>query len=149
MTGEFRKLVADHWTGAANETAMRLLVALKVNKAAAEVLFPVIANAIRDAMRETVRRIEADVNVAAIQTAPAEQRAKFLAQRFPLEDGRFVAWGEATIEDHHARIALLTRIRNGIDDTIGRHELALKLLAEHGADCLNELPPETTTGVAA
>lgn len=149
MSGDFRRLVAEHWTGAPTETAARILLALKVNKEAARILLPVVADRVRDEARNTTRKLEAATNVAAIQTAPAEQRDKFLSERFPVEDGRFVTWGEATIEDHHSRIALLTKIRNGIDDTIERHEAALKLLAEHGADCLNELPPEATTGVAA
>lgn len=149
MSAEFRKLVADHWTGAPQETAARILLALKVNKQAATILLQVVTDAVRDEMRGGTRRVEQSVNVAQLQDEPTARRARFLSERFVLEDGRFVTWGEASEADHLARIALLAKLRDGIDATIQRHELALKVITDHGVTCLNDLPADEVSELAA
>lgn len=59
---------------------------------------------------------------------------------FRLGDGAgAVVWGDATIEDHTQRIAFLSKQRDGIDQTIGRHLAAIELIREAGVTCLNDL----------
>ncbi|HEX6873026.1 MAG TPA: hypothetical protein VF163_18160 [Micromonosporaceae bacterium] len=70
----------------------------------------------------------------------AAMRAKLLATTFPLGAGIEVTWGEATRPQHEQRIKLLAEQRAGIDETVGRHRLALRLIDEAGASCLNEVP---------
>ncbi len=71
--------------------------------------------------------------------SPREDRTTYLSTRFATGDGRFVLWGEATIDDHRMRMEMLTRLRNGLDATIARHQSAIDLLVESGARCLNDL----------
>ncbi len=50
-----------------------------------------------------------------------------------------VAWGEATVVHHEARIAMLSMQRAGIDSTIARHRWAIEQITAHEAVCLNDL----------
>lgn len=68
-----------------------------------------------------------------------------------------VTWAKATREQHEARIVWLRTCIDDIEVDLGRHERAAKLLAERGADCLEEIPgwqdligdPEDASGEAA
>jgi hypothetical protein len=76
-----------------------------------------------------------------IETSPemiANLRRVF-AERFSLGSHEWVEWGKATIEQHKLRIAMLERIRGGIDETIERHREAIRLIEAHNATCLDEL----------
>ena len=64
--------------------------------------------------------------------------AELVDKYFATGDG-WVRWGEATVEDHQARIAFLKKMRTGIDATIERHEEAIKKIIEAGVTCLDEL----------
>ena len=52
---------------------------------------------------------------------------------------KYVTWGEATIEQHLERIAYLSKLQSGITDTIARHQHAVDVLVDAGADCLNHV----------
>lgn len=116
---DFRDLVAEHGGEDYTVTAQAILAALKIRGHAADVLLGVVANSVRIVMRGSALQVEIEAfdpsGVAAIS------RGQFLHTHFALGDGRWVKWGEATIEDHSTRIALLVGLRTGIDATIRRH----------------------------
>lgn len=58
---------------------------------------------------------------------------------FALGDGTRVTWGRATVEQHEMRLAMLRRLRAGLDQTIARHNEALELLRTTGVKCLEDL----------
>ncbi len=64
---------------------------------------------------------------------------ELLRSPFSLGDKTTVTWGEATIEQHQQRIEMLTGMARGIESTIRRHEEAVALLKETGAECLDAL----------
>lgn len=67
-------------------------------------------------------------------------RAKLLSQRFYINDERgYVLWGEATEQDHLDRVEYLKSLRSGIDQSIGRHQKAIALLHQFGANSLGEI----------
>lgn len=59
-------------------------------------------------------------------------------QRFSVGDGREVTWGDATVEDHEARIAFLELQARGLMDTVERHRASIALITAAGATCLKE-----------
>lgn len=60
-------------------------------------------------------------------------------QRFALGDGVRVGWGEATVDQHRQRIAMLRGLQNGIELTITRHEKAIEMIEKSKATCLDDL----------
>lgn len=66
-------------------------------------------------------------------------RKQLIAESFPLGDGRFVTWGDATIADHEQRIDLLTANQLGLAATIARHRDAIALITAHKVTCLADL----------
>lgn len=82
--------------------------------------------------------------------ATLRQLNRFLELSFALGDGERVTWGEATIEQHERRIAMLKKQVKGTVRTIRRHEEAVRRLREAGAMCLAELAarPEQGEGAA-
>lgn len=76
-----------------------------------------------------------------IETSPemiASLRRVF-SERFSLGSHEWVEWGKATIEQHRLRVAMLQRLRGGIDETIERHLEAIRLIEAHNATCLDEI----------
>lgn len=71
---------------------------------------------------------------------PASERAAWLASVFVLPDGRRVAWGEATIEDHVARMDYLNDFRREVQETIDLHERVRQAIEAAGVTCLDEVP---------
>lgn len=78
----------------------------------------------------TVRSSVADI---------AFQLSGLFDKEMKLGDGTSVTWGKATIEQHEQRIAVLEKIRDGIDDTISRHREAISILQKAKAKCLEEI----------
>lgn len=68
-----------------------------------------------------------------------EHRKRLLDESFPLGDGRWVSWAEATVADHEQRIALLAETEAGIKLTIKRHRDAIAKIREHGGTCLGDI----------
>lgn len=81
-----------------------------------------------------------DGQVHASSMTPTERRHSYLTARFATGDGRYVTWGEATVEDHRLRIGLLQELRNGVNDTIDRHGKAIDQITAAGVSCLNDVP---------
>ena len=61
------------------------------------------------------------------------------SRTFSLGTGEAVAWGAATVDQHRQRIAMLQRMRDGIDATIYQHEEAIRVITEAGVTSLDEL----------
>lgn len=135
--------------------AKKLLSALRVPKPAIAILLPIVANAIRlvarDDTREAEREAFASPRSASEPGAPRTAIAwsDFLKDTFALGDGRWVKWGEATVPDHLARIEYLGLKRDGIEQTMNRHRLAVEQIQAAGVSCLNKLKqPKKAHGTA-
>lgn len=79
---------------------------------------------------------------------PINSRRAFLSERF-YTGVKYVAHGEATIEDHEGRIAFQLELRGGIDDDIVFHWTAIELIQRTGVTCLNEVPDVDLDELAA
>lgn len=121
---------------------------------AADVLAKLPKRAFIDLVSREVAHIRRDLSRGAEQRAFREMFA--LADRaetellvqplqpifendFALGDSFQAMWGSATVAEHRRRIALLTKIRIGLDDTIRRHEEAIALIERAGAQCLDDI----------
>lgn len=127
-----------------HDAAMNALKILKVTEPALSMLSPLVIRDVQIFRRSATHATEAEVPMPepaskdASKTSPL-LRAELLAETFALGDGRRVRWGEATEEDHAARIEFLTRQIRGTQQTIGRHASAIDLLREHEAKCLDQI----------
>ena len=142
-----RKVAADDPTADPLDLARSVLSGLRKDD-----LLPLIAREIKDAQRfhsRTVERAFFDRGFrAAVEAVPSPEEARAVAlgdfmelynTRFRLGDGTSVTWGQATIEQHEIRLAMLRKLRAGLDRTIEQHERALVLLRTSGAPCLEEV----------
>lgn len=118
-------------------------------------LVPLVADRVANEQRLVARQVEAEAFAVPFRAAvagPAGQLLKrapaydvtdefraLFRQQFALGDGTAVAWGQATVEQHEQRLAWLYRHRDGVNQTIARHEAAVRLLRESGASCLEDL----------
>ena len=132
------QIIDDNVTGDADLDAKTIIDLLEVPAKWAEVFFPLLKIECRRRYRALVSAAEHS-NEKAKHPTPGDDRSAYLNKRFAVGDGRYVLWGEATIEDHRSRIAMLTSLRNGIDDTIDRHNQAVKILITAKATCLNDI----------
>jgi hypothetical protein len=98
---------------------------------------PAVLSEARRLGRQLIRRAE-DRSFGA---APASRDRMRLGQiEFHLPDGQVVSWADATAEQHGARIAWLRTYISSVEEDLARHERAAKLLAEHGAAKLSDIP---------
>lgn len=67
-----------------------------------------------------------------------EWAAPLLSLTVAMPDGSRVPWGEATVAQHEARIAMLSRHANGELETAARHRAAISAIESAGALCLND-----------
>lgn len=129
-----------------NAAAFAFLESLHVRKSAVEVLMPIVVNAVAD-----VRRVETHATERSVFGAGSARRTlgevldsvadrkRLLDEKFWLGDGRSVMWGDATVEDHRARIALLEKQVVGLSDTIDRHRQAIVEIEANAVTSLNEI----------
>lgn len=68
----------------------------------------------------------------------AQWTTELLESGFALGDGTTVTWGEATVEQHRQRIALLSRNAAGNLQTAARHQAAVDEIERSGAGCLTQ-----------
>lgn len=68
-----------------------------------------------------------------------EVTEELLSTMFSIGDGERVTWGLATVEQHAARVQMLTGQAVGVTETASRHAAAIQMLKEGGATCLAEL----------
>lgn len=62
-----------------------------------------------------------------------------IGSTFKVGNGVEVSWGQATIEQHEQRVAMLERMRNGLDDTIRNHKATIAAMRDAGVNCLDDL----------
>lgn len=67
-----------------------------------------------------------------------EWTREILTTEFALSDGTRVTWGEATADQHLARVSMLHDHAAANAHAASRHEAALQALADSGARCLND-----------
>jgi hypothetical protein len=109
-------------------------------------LLPLLVEAVEHIQRHRVRNREQAAFRAVfgsrsgvvLETPSAAFRVLY-ADTFRLGDGRVVSWGKANVEEHRQRIALLTKLRDGIDITIARHHEAIARIEAAGVTCLAEI----------
>jgi hypothetical protein len=82
-----------------------------------------------------------EVRAVRVAEGTARERLERLgATMFPGVDGRLVAWEDATIEDHQARIATLNAHIAGLEHTREQHEAAIAAIrGSSGASCIREI----------
>lgn len=113
-------------------------------------LVPLLVAAIENVQRAYVRRDEqrhlaklvASFRPSLLPSVPSIGTSEFLPllrRTIKVGKGNRTTWGLATIEEHKTRLAMLMAQRNGLTETIRRHEEAIRLLEESGATCLAEL----------
>lgn len=88
-----------------------------------------------DAVREHIHALlKAEADAVRLETTE-----ELLSTMFALGDGERVTWGEASIEQHEQRIALLVGNAAGNVETAARHEVAARMIREAGVTCLAEV----------
>lgn len=102
-------------------------------------LLPILADEIRRVRRAHVLRVERATFRKAGE--PAEGGwLRLLPEGFANpRTGRWVTWGQATVEDHEARIGWLTGQMEALGQDVDRHQQAIKIIREHGVTCLAEV----------
>jgi hypothetical protein len=71
--------------------------------------------------------------------AMLELTEELLSSSFTVGNGRSVEWGEATADQHLARVKMLIAQAGGHVDTAKRHEAAILLLEKHKVINLNQV----------
>lgn len=118
------------------EQVLDALMRLSKAEIRAEV-WSLVANEIRLTRRNATRAIESSGGQAA---DPGKPRRDLLAESFFVSPERgYIAWGEATVDDHLIRAAYLRHMAGGLIGTAKKHEDTAKLLRAKNAPCLYEL----------
>jgi hypothetical protein len=104
--------------------------------------FAAVRNDMRIVMREQTRGAEhrAFGSVEGKALDVLSDRAQLVDQYFCLEDGRWVLWLQATVEDHLDRAAWQRKLASGHVTDAEHHEQAADLISAAGVSCLEELP---------
>lgn len=120
------------------ELARTLIEALR-SSGQFDLLLPVLADEIRRVRRAHVLRVERATFGPTGGEAAEGGWLRLLPEGFVLPDGRWVTWGEATVEDHEARIGWLTGQMEALGQDVDRHRQAIKVIRQHGVSCLAEV----------
>lgn len=106
---------------------------------------PLVAREVALVRRHRVRMVE--TRAFSKRNLTGDPPTDLVVARLELAEATFVpgignepvAWADATIEQHNARIAMLERHVAGTVITIDRHRAAVELIADAGASCLREI----------
>lgn len=141
---EIDKIASEHPTDDAYALAAALVKRMKRDD-----FIPLLAEEIAHAQRGVVRSAE-QAAFRAVYTAKAKQPLappadldafkSLFDKSFKLGDGNDADWLGATEEQHLQRIAMLEKLRSGLDRTIERHREAVRLIRQHGVACLGDIP---------
>lgn len=149
-----REVLYEEWSktpdAEAEDVAERVIGSVRTRGELAALVFPAVRDQAVFVRRGVIRREEsaafsqpagASPRASAEPVDPTESRRTLLecATYVDHETG-YVMWGELTVDQHEARIDFLERKIWGIARTADRHRLAVKLLTDEGAACLNDLP---------
>lgn len=149
------------WDGDSRSTALALLKELLGEpepEEAVQVLLPWITDRVRAAVRMDIRRAE-DAAFAHPVGYPERTALSYVDNRGTLpalsnlelllelpvlvpragNQTQAVAWKDMTVDDHLARIGLLSRPLGAIQATMRRHEWSIREIEEHGVRCLGDL----------
>lgn len=140
----FHDLAQKYADDSPGDAAAKILRELKITNPAFSILMPVVVNAVRTLNRAEVRVLErAAHGINLPPSAPPETqheaRIALMAERFMTRTWGAVEWGKATVAQHEERIAILTRIRKGVDTTIRLHRDAIAKINASGCTCLDEV----------
>jgi len=69
----------------------------------------------------------------------SDYRQQLVSTRFPLADGTWVAWGQATAKQHLQRAEWQRRHADQSVRDAERHEWAANLIEDRGVECLDEI----------
>lgn len=137
---QLRALISE---GANAEDAVRKVLRICGKRPLAEYAWPFLLREAQNMERDRVRAVE---NAAfsgsgkrrkdALRKLP---RTKFKTRDFTGKWGR-IEWSEATREHHEARRLWYSLQIDSLRPDLRRHERALKLLADHGAERLGDIP---------
>lgn len=119
------------------ELARRVLATL-TGSGQLDLLLPILADEIRRVRRHRTARIER-ATIGGQGEGAEGGWLRLLPEGFVLPDGRWVTWGEATVEDHEARIGWLSGQIEALGQDVDRHQQAIKVIREHGVSCLAEV----------
>lgn len=95
--------------------------------------------------RERARFVEIEeAPKFAIASLGSQARADRWSERYrsievALGDGCKSTFGQMTVAEHRIRIAMLTKLREGLSSTISRHEDAVADIERAGVGCLDDL----------
>jgi hypothetical protein len=92
-----------------------------------------------DYMRMRHRKAVYDLIDEVSEQVELETTEELLATFFALGDGTKVSWGDATVEQHQQRIALLVKDIAGTTETAARHQAAIRMIEEAGVRRLADL----------
>ncbi|MDL9947771.1 hypothetical protein QSJ19_19745 [Gordonia sp. ABSL11-1] len=97
------------------------------------------------AEREAERREQFNLNLSGLiseyeQSLRIKWTQELLDSTFAMPDGTTVAWGDATIDQHQARITMLTKNIAANTEAASRHQRAIRDLETHGVASLRSLP---------
>lgn len=142
---EIRKVAQESPTKEATDLATALLQRLP-----REELTDLIAHEIRQVQRSLTRVNEQEA-FAMLFAAPSGERPalsatpqfrRLFSEEFHVGDGSRTTWGKATIDQHRFRVQFLTNQIDGLIATRARHEWAVQILEETGANCLEDISGE-------
>lgn len=140
----------DGQDGDTAETVAAGIVAdLKLSAAQRHALWPIVVNEVRRSWRNDVRPLEPsrlatrrrNDDFEGEATDPAASRTSYLSKRFAVcAGGKYVTWGEATVEDHRSRVEFLRGLVRGTERTINDHLGAIHdIETTPGATCLADI----------
>lgn len=111
-----------------------LCQAARVREQASEQRIQILQDRLRGQLNDSLERYAAELRI--------EWTAELLSTGFALPDGRMVLWGEATVQDHEQRAAMLTRNVVANAEAAARHRRAVAELKAAGASTLRALTDE-------
>ena len=140
----FYDLAQNYADESPGDAAAKILNDLSVTEPAFSILMPVVVNAVRILNRAEVRTLERTAHgINLPDNAPAntqhDARMALMDKTFLTRTWGPVEWGKATVAQHQERIAILTRIRKGVDTTIRLHRDAIAAITANGCSCLDEV----------
>lgn len=104
-----------------------------------DLLLPVLADEVRRVRRAHVLRVER-ASFGTGGEAAEGGWLRLLPEGFANpRTGSWVTWGEATVEDHEARIGWLQGQMEALGQDVDRHQQAIKVIRERGVSCLAEV----------
>lgn len=122
-----------------------LLDELAVRGYARRALLSIVAGSMKMVRRNEERIVERRARVSGpvvdgvADHDQVQNRKALVSGSFALGDGRRVSWGLATVDEHRERIAYLSKLRDGYNVTIRKHEDVIALILAHGVTCWAEV----------